>query len=134
MYYLKEEDLVTLQILLVVNLANIFIMFFTLFLKYDNNPRQNVILTYRDNDNILNTYHIRFRDVYTEVYSDDFPHEKTCSICLVDFDFSSDLTIIKTRNCNHCFHENCLKTWLRIRPTCPNCNNNIAARFVEENS
>jgi hypothetical protein len=132
MYYIQEKDIISLQILLVLNLANIFIMFFSIFIKMENdfNNRRGITHNYSNNDNVLN-YIINYDDLYTEVFSDDFPFENLCSICLIDFDFSSNLTIVKTIHCNHCFHENCLKTWLRIKPTCPNCNTNIAARMIE---
>jgi len=132
MYYLMTEtDLMSLQLLLVLNLANIFIIFFMFFLFIDRQhprvytPRQPL------NEHLLATYEINFNDVINEVYSDSFPYGEKCSICLEDFVFSSDKTIVQTENCNHYFHELCIKQWLRIRVTCPNCQNNLVARYIE---
>jgi hypothetical protein len=47
---------------------------------------------------------------------------KKCSICLDTF---SCLSKIKTLECNHSFHSDCIKEWLRIRPTCPLCRKNV---------
>ena len=133
MYYLmSNQDLLSLQLLLVLNLANIFIMFFMFYIFIDRNENRRVYrLRETRNEHLLATYEINFNDVISEVYSDDFPYEEKCSICLEDFVFSSDKTIVKTENCNHYFHELCIKQWLRIRVTCPNCQNNLAARYVE---
>ncbi|KAK3139304.1 hypothetical protein QOZ80_5AG0381080 [Eleusine coracana subsp. coracana] len=41
-----------------------------------------------------------------------------CSVCLKDFDISSKL---RAMPCSHCFHEQCLFTWLRHNHVCPLC-------------
>ena len=135
MYYLMSEtDLVSLQLLLVLNLANIFIMFFLFYIFLDK--RENVVYRTRENhnENYLATYQINFDDIINEVYSDSFPYEEKCSICLEDFVFTDEKKIIQTEACNHYFHETCIKQWLRIRTTCPNCQNNLVARHIENNN
>ena len=135
MYYLMSEtDLVSLQLLLVLNLANIFIMFFLFYIFLDK--RENVVYRTRENhnENYLATYQINFDDIINEVYSDSFPYEEKCSICLEDFVFTDETKIIQTEACNHFFHETCIKQWLRIRTTCPNCQNNLVARHIENNN
>ena len=46
-----------------------------------------------------------------------------CSICLETFDGKQD--IVKTFECNHHFHLNCLNQWVKKSPTCPNCRKDL---------
>ncbi|XP_030539517.1 RING-H2 finger protein ATL18-like [Rhodamnia argentea] len=47
-------------------------------------------------------------------------HEKTCSICLVDYE-GEDL-VSKLHRCGHVFHLDCIERWLeRSQFTCPLC-------------
>ena len=41
----------------------------------------------------------------------------TCSICFETISNSNK----KSLNCNHCFHRNCINTWLREQNNCPLC-------------
>ncbi len=43
---------------------------------------------------------------------------KNCSICLEDIDDTG-----KFLDCTHCFHEQCINTWLQKSNTCPECRN-----------
>lgn len=46
----------------------------------------------------------------------------TCAICLVQFKTGDEnITLI----CNHTFHANCIKSWIRISPSCPLCRESI---------
>lgn len=132
-YIISEYDIISLQILIIINLANIFLLFFTIFINLNRNNNIRRVFHHQPilNDNVLGVYQIDFKDLYSEIYSDNFPYNEKCSICLEDFQFSSSNNVIKTTNCSHFFHENCLKRWLRIRATCPNCNINIVARYIE---
>ncbi|KAI3442382.1 uncharacterized protein J3R85_001121 [Psidium guajava] len=50
----------------------------------------------------------------------DGDHEKTCSICLVDYE-GEDL-VSKLHRCGHVFHLDCIERWLeRSQFTCPLC-------------
>ena len=97
---------------------------------YEQQPRRIRIVT-RD-PNILETYDITFNNLYTQTFSDNFPHNDKCSICLEEFVFDDD-NVVETTNCNHCFHEECIKRWLRIRTTCPNCQQNLVALYITNN-
>ena len=130
-YLASENDLISLQLLLVLNLSNIFIMFFMFFTFIHNN---NIVYQQITpvSDNLVARYEITFDDILNIVYPDNFPHNEKCSICLEEFLFSSDETIIET-DCNHYFHETCIKPWLRIRTRCPNCQSNLVARYIQDN-
>lgn len=131
-YYVSNNDLISLQLLIVLSLANIFIMFFIFFSHINNNFQiRRPIEISTTNDNVLGLYEIRYNDILTCTYSDDFPYEDTCSICLIDFELGND-SVIKTRSCNHYFHEECIKQWLIIKTTCPNCQNNLVSRYIED--
>ncbi|KAG6425416.1 hypothetical protein SASPL_115851 [Salvia splendens] len=47
------------------------------------------------------------------------PSTQPCSICLEDFDISSDAASVTP--CKHYFHKDCLAPWLRRKKTCPMC-------------
>lgn len=132
LYYIKDNEIISLNFLMVLNLANIFILFFMYFLFLDRN-RTVVIRQPPEDNNHLVSYEINFNDIYEPVLGMDFPEdEDKCSICLENFNFSENSSVIKTRHCSHYYHENCIKRWLRIRPKCPNCNVNLVARWIED--
>ena len=70
------------------------------------------------------------------VYSEDTPNElkyhtydtaiqyipEICSICIDNYE---DGNIITTLACNHSFHTECLKKWLKRKNECPCCKNTI---------
>ena len=43
-----------------------------------------------------------------------------CSIC-----YESTKEEIKLIGCTHAFCEQCIKSWVQVKPTCPNCRSNI---------
>nr|XP_011463981.1 PREDICTED: putative RING-H2 finger protein ATL21A [Fragaria vesca subsp. vesca] len=49
------------------------------------------------------------------------PDDKTCSICLCEYQPKETIRIIP--DCNHYFHASCIYEWLRKNPTCPLCRN-----------
>ncbi|XP_061988088.1 RING-H2 finger protein ATL20-like isoform X1 [Rosa rugosa] len=49
------------------------------------------------------------------------PNDKTCSICLGEYQSKEMLRTIP--ECNHYFHVGCIDEWLRKNPTCPLCRN-----------
>jgi len=48
--------------------------------------------------------------------------ENKCSICLEEYIENND--IIKL-NCDHQYHKECIKEWLKINNNCPHCRKNI---------
>lgn len=131
-YLVSDNELISLQLLIVLNLANIFIMFLMFFFYLDPRRRGRGRRETLQEDNNLMTYEINFDHILCPVFSDNFPDGDKCSICLEDFDFG-DNAIVLTHNCNHPFHENCIKQWLRIRTTCPNCQQNLVCTYISEN-
>ncbi|XP_062026159.1 putative RING-H2 finger protein ATL69 [Rosa rugosa] len=49
------------------------------------------------------------------------PNDKTCSICLAEYQPKESLRGIPV--CNHYFHAICIDEWLRNNSTCPLCRN-----------
>ncbi|XP_047950763.1 uncharacterized protein LOC125196330 isoform X1 [Salvia hispanica] len=52
------------------------------------------------------------------------PNGDSCPICLENYKASERLRVI--RNCNHCFHSDCLDLWLQRKSTCPICRTNVS--------
>lgn len=52
----------------------------------------------------------------------DLEETPSCTICLEDFDNTK--IIVQTR-CNHYYHKECLKNWLNVDSTCPNCRREV---------
>jgi len=44
--------------------------------------------------------------------------DKECSICLEKFKKNEECYILK---CSHCYHKNCIETWLIRSKNCPMC-------------
>ena len=42
----------------------------------------------------------------------------TCSICLGEFESGEELRRLQ---CQHCFHSDCVASWLNVKHTCPLC-------------
>ncbi|KAJ4902195.1 RING/U-box superfamily protein [Raphanus sativus] len=53
------------------------------------------------------------------------PIKPVCPICLKEFVHSTSTIITKLRCCNHCFHRDCILTWLRRNHSCPTCRDDI---------
>ena len=139
-YFIDEREIISLQFLVILNLATVFLVFFIYIIFLDNMIRQGggrEIITNRPHNTTREnsvSYNIDYDELYEKTYSDSFPFgiEDKCSICLDEFVFDSDNEVVKTLGCSHYFHEKCLKRWLIIKQNCPNCNNNLVARFIEE--
>eukprot|EP00929_Paragymnodinium_shiwhaense_P051457 TRINITY_DN25893_c0_g1_i1.p1 TRINITY_DN25893_c0_g1~~TRINITY_DN25893_c0_g1_i1.p1 ORF type:complete len:535 (+),score=47.82 TRINITY_DN25893_c0_g1_i1:152-1756(+) len=59
--------------------------------------------------------------------SDSILQEQTsCSICLEDWSENDGEPIVRTNECNHCFHRHCLKGWLNVHRSCPLCRTDLA--------
>lgn len=78
------------------------------YLFYDNDPHTE------EEKRPSQVYHAYYYDgMRTSVVS--------CSICLNDFQLGSAVCVGKCSEL-HIVHESCLKEWLKIRSTCPLCN------------
>ena len=53
---------------------------------------------------------------YKKMYKEDF---EMCTICQEDFKSNEKIVILHNQ---HAFHRDCIKTWLKQKPCCPNCN------------
>ncbi|KAI6671658.1 hypothetical protein NL676_006543 [Syzygium grande] len=49
-----------------------------------------------------------------------------CTVCLGDV--SSDGKLRRLPECGHCFHAECIETWLGYRRTCPLCRTTVRGR------
>ena len=52
----------------------------------------------------------------------DYCENSLCSICMEDFTEGEELVFYP---CKHCYHNHCLKEWLRLKNSCPLCKLNI---------
>lgn len=57
----------------------------------------------------------------------EYPRE--CCICMEDFD-SSDVVVVTP--CNHVFHKQCFREWLRQARTCPVCRTDIPSSLSDD--
>ena len=57
-------------------------------------------------------------DEYINVKDND---NKSCCICLVDFEDNSKISILP--KCNHIFHTECIIEWGKYKTSCPVCRN-----------
>ena len=53
----------------------------------------------------------------------------TCPICTEP----ALLNAVKTKDCQHMFHRDCLLTWIKKKPTCPVCRNSLNGLDFELN-
>ncbi|CAD8206060.1 unnamed protein product [Paramecium pentaurelia] len=57
-------------------------------------------------------------------------NEFVCSIC--DMNLLKNEMVMKL-SCSHIFHSECLKPWIRIKNSCPNCRQQILSQFMQQN-
>ena len=55
-------------------------------------------------------------------------NENICSICLETFRVGDEVTWSKDLRCHHCFHSDCLITWLMKKEECPVCRSSFLCR------
>lgn len=53
-----------------------------------------------------------------------------CPICLDTFQINEDVRVL---SCKHCFHKNCIDSWLRSMLKCPICRNSVTRLADSEN-
>jgi hypothetical protein len=58
-------------------------------------------------------YVTHFAEVAKKSHDDN---KEDCVICFTTMNVN-----IRTLDCGHKFHENCLNAWLNLHRTCPNC-------------
>lgn len=57
--------------------------------------------------------------IFTQLNKDNFSEEnKMCNICIGPYEIGDQYMILP---CLHRFHPKCIKEWLGIAVTCPNC-------------
>ena len=64
---------------------------------------------------LLINNHTYYSKLNSEDESENSPEE--CSICFEEITNNN----LKTLNCGHIFHKNCIDSWLKINPICPYC-------------
>jgi hypothetical protein len=64
----------------------------------------------------------------TRIQVDESVDQPSCVICMNEYNRNE--TILKLR-CNHVFHEDCIKNWLKIKTDCPICRRVIDDQFEE---
>jgi len=62
----------------------------------------------------------------TTVYEgQELPSDQTtCAVCMADFEISEDL---RSLNCTHHFHKECIDKWLGVAKTCPVCKTEVSS-------
>ncbi|CAI9771452.1 unnamed protein product [Fraxinus pennsylvanica] len=60
------------------------------------------------------------------IYGEDERAEKLsdCAICLAEFAAGEEVRVLP--KCGHCFHVECVDTWLGSHSSCPSCRQNLA--------
>ena len=53
-----------------------------------------------------------------------YSKNSVCSICMEDFTEGEELVLCP---CKHCYHERCIKEWLKLKNSCPLCKLNICS-------
>ena len=61
----------------------------------------------------------------------DYARNSVCTICLEDFTGEEEVVLCP---CKHCYHENCIKEWLRLKNSCPLCKLNIRRGLLTSES
>ena len=66
---------------------------------------------------------IRFLPIFFALFKESLTKEGDCSICLDTF--NNDKKTIRTKECGHVFHLDCLNTWVKKNPSCPCCRSEL---------
>ena len=53
-----------------------------------------------------------------------YVNNSVCAICMEDFPEGGELVLCP---CKHCYHDHCIKKWLRLKNSCPLCKLNICS-------
>ena len=63
--------------------------------------------------------------LHTYVYDPDKSKYNDCSICLKEFEQTPMEPLMQIPNCEHVFHEQCLRSWFLEAQICPMCRGTI---------
>ena len=56
-----------------------------------------------------------------------YAKNSVCTICLEDFMEGEEVVLCP---CKHCYHQHCIKDWLRMKNSCPMCKLTIRRSFL----
>lgn len=96
------------------------------------NTRQNISIA--DNISIKLSSIVGKNEKDSSQSIHDFPSISTCSICFQNYDVGDDICWSKNENCKHCFHVNCITSWLMKHENCPLCRENYLIKSSSESS
>ena len=72
---------------------------------------------------------IEFTNInYSDIENKD-KYDSRCSICLVEFEDTSDIGIT---NCEHIFHKDCITEWSRYKKDCPVCREELKNKIEKK--
>ena len=72
---------------------------------------------------------IEFTNInYSDIENKD-KYDNSCSICLVEFEDTSDIGIT---NCEHIFHKDCITEWSRYKKDCPVCREELKNKIEKK--
>ena len=60
-------------------------------------------------------------------HSKIYAKNSVCTICLEDFIDGEEVVLCP---CKHCYHQHCIKDWLRMKNSCPMCKLTIRRSFL----
>ena len=60
-------------------------------------------------------------------YHKIYAKNSVCTICLEDFIDGEEVVLCP---CKHCYHQHCIKDWLRMKNSCPMCKLTIRRSFL----
>ena len=60
-----------------------------------------------------------------------YAKNSVCTICLEDFSEGEEVVLCP---CKHCYHQHCIKDWLRMKNSCPMCKLTIRRSFLATES
>ena len=83
-----------------------------IFISFSLETHSNINNSAIDNEGFLS--------IEIQTYPSTMISDSSCSICIVDY--SNDDEILKLE-CDHSFHNNCIREWLSLNDTCPMCRN-----------
>ncbi len=95
-----------------------------IIINHISNLNQNPELVRKNTDLFINYYNNELKGFIYKKELNLFSEE--CAICIESM--VDNQTLVIKLPCNHYFHENCIKDWIKANvgdPKCPCCNDNI---------
>ncbi len=81
---------------------------------YDFYTQMNTLYNTYNQTNSNDSYYSSYDDILFEMIGD----EKSCSVCLQDYNESDEIVLTI---CNHMYHKRCINNWLEQNKSCPVC-------------